>query len=206
MGQLDVSSLPQTDMKADFPTSGVLFFFLSDRPETTGKVLYHADPGRDWDEISQPNGVEKEWFTAVQSTGNADEKNKVLPKRYIVPTQALDYPSVSDLHYGSLRTDGATREREVLCDVQSNSLNLSAIDAAVPNRTNQRDHVHKMGGFPAQVQGHNYENDFDHYLLLELGSDSNQKWEFDCIFQFWIKRDDLEEHRWENAFATHDGS
>jgi uncharacterized protein YwqG len=206
MGQLDVSSLPETDITNHFPTSGVLFFFLSNEPETTGKILHYPRAKEKWAEISPPDSVEQSWFYTHKSCVDGDDPIGAIAKWNILPTRALDFPSVSDLHFGSFRTDGETPEREMLCNVQSNALNSSAIEASVPNRASRRDHCHKIGGFPAQVQGDEYENDFDHYLLLELGADGVQQWPFDCIFQFWIKKDDLKNQRWENAFATHDGS
>lgn len=207
MGQLDVSDLPQVEIKRLFPESGVLFFFLSDRPETTGKVLYHSSPSDDWKDIPQPDEVEADWYIADHPREDLDKSApKIWPKRHVRPTKTLDYPVLEDFRLYGITTDDASPEQKELFKTLSNALHCSAIDAVLPDRDTHRDYCHKSGGFPGNIQADHYENDFDHYLLLELGRDSEQHWWFGGIFQFWIKRDDLEEQRWEKAFATSDGS
>lgn len=69
-----------------------------------------------------------------------------------------------------------------------------------------RELCHQSGSFPAQVQGQYIENYFDDYLLLEPGIDSILLCSFEGIYQFWIRKDEIEGYRWDSSFATDDGS
>ena len=204
IGQLNIADLPATNDTGTLPENGVLYVFLANRAENMCQVLYYPNPSDDWTEIVQPDDIEQDWDFELRKTGGVATVGRVLPKFYVAPTAGLHYPSIEDFGLEILLSRGGTPSQREAYKKLSQSLNETAIPQSITDQRKPYDYAHKMGGYPMHGQHDDGQNIIDHHLLLEIGSDSKQLWDFGRhdVYQIWIHHDDLKAHHWDKAFAT----
>jgi uncharacterized protein YwqG len=212
LAQIDVTTLPDVDLRRRLPESGVMYFFYSavdfnwntQVSDFNDCVLFASGPTDGWSEAVLPEDM---------PDNASDRGGKTFDKCVVTPRKLAMFPSdTGDVDHDRLVTFDDPKDRDTakklneLWRSSAGALTRAELDATLG--AGAKHPQHWMGGYPSNIQEAGDEYGPYHVLLLEIGREPSIgfQWGGPAAFQFWIDPKDLAAREFGKAVLTIEGT
>lgn len=212
MGQIDISTLPNGEMRSLLPENGILYFFYDaafftrgfQSSEVKNCVHYLPGPTSGWVEAALPDDMPE---TKSEAGGKTFGKCAVSPQtvqQFPEGSERVHYDRHLDFKYAS-----HTQEERMLDQLwQQTASELGKAEYERIFLGTEKHPKHWMGGYPSNIQDAGLEYGTSDVLLMEFGREESIGWLWGeaAAFQYWIRPEDLAKGNFEKTVLTIEGS